>query len=52
MVEPTAVIAYWSVGGLFKLGVKPGGGTAAGISGNGTPGGSSKGIVVCNEKSA
>ena len=52
MVEPTAVIARSSVGGLLKLEVKPGGGTAAGILDNGTPGGNSKGIVTCNEKSA
>ena len=47
MTEPTAVIAYWSVGGLSKFEVKPGGGVTAGILDNGTPVGISNGIVEC-----
>ena len=52
MAEPTAVIAHWSVGGLSRLEVKPGGGAAAGILVNGIPGGKSKGIVEYEKQSS
>ena len=50
MTEPTAINADWSVGGLTKLGAKPGGGVAAGILDSGTPGGNWKDIVEWGNK--